>query len=410
MNIKSKKVTVSDGRFESDGTTQKTPIPGSYEIRVTKHITYEDDHVEAQTIQVIRVRPWIYLACLIGYAIFAATIVFAAVWWGNITEAFGWGGGALGLLVLHFMFSFSQVNENELSGVLFFGAPVREFSPGFVFHPLGLLDLKKLPKNPIQVQFPDDPEKVYKGDDDEYFKSLSPEERDKYVLPIRALTGKPSVEEKGEAGILNSQMTLEVTFYVRWMIEQFWLYLVTVGNQGETNRQFRDSGERVLIQEIATRTVGKVVEELHVINNKLASRFEDITQDYGVTIVETAMLSPDINHKVNKSLRDVVSAKATAVTTQISATAKRFQLTEEGMGEAAATQADLEALAAGAKALGLSGAEVLELEKARAMANGNATIIVDGGSGSSGLVGIGTRFGIGVNAAPKSPKEGESNV
>ncbi len=402
MNIKSKTIVVTDGRYENGRL--KSPAPRSYKIVVEKHVIFEDGSLGNETIQEIMVEPWIYSATLIGYTIVALILAILAVSFGDVNSTFGWGGAVLGLLVMHFLFSFSQVNENERAGVLFFGAPVREFNPGFVFHPMGILELKKLPKSPIQVQFPGDPEKVYKGSDEEYFK-LPEDGRKGHVLPIRAVTGKSKGDTAGEAGILNSQMTLEVTFYVRWVIEQFWLYLVTVGDQEETNRQFRDSGERVIIQEIAKRTVAEVVEELHAINDALATRFEEITQDYGVKIVETAMLSPDINHKVNESLRDVVNAKAKGIQTVIAANAERVRLTEIGAGEAAAKLAELDALSKGAKALGVFAGDVIDLEKTRAMAQGNATVIVDGGSKASGIVGLGARLVIGADSTRNNSKK-----
>jgi regulator of protease activity HflC (stomatin/prohibitin superfamily) len=386
-----------------DGKRIKTGL-NSYDITIEK----SDEKGEFKTVNTITVSPYLYPVILMLYGASNLILFMIAFAFSEFNSAFTWGGFILALQMGHLALSFKNVNRNEIGGVLFYGKAVKEVDSGIVFVPLGLLQLVTLPVYPIQVQFPGDPEKIFKGSDEEYFK-LSEEERKKFTLPIRALSGEP--EKTGNpTSVLETQMTLEVNFYVRWTVEHFWVFLTRIGSVDEANRQLRDSGERVVVQAVSSRTPGVVVKELSEINTQLEEALEAITEDAGVRINEAAMLAPDLTHGVNQAMRDtvtekakaaqkVIAAEATARETVLTAEAEEVRLTREGSGVAAAKMAELKALAEGAKALGLTAAQVADLEKARAFASGNATVIVDGGKGASSLTGIGTRIAMGSEIA-----------
>lgn len=352
--------------------------------------------------QTIDVYPHYYPLFLLLYLAVQTLLFGAAFAFSEFDTLLSWGGVLVTLQLVHFFTSLQYVQADELGAVMFYGLPVKRVS-GLTVVPRGIFNLVKLPKKLNQIQFPSDPEKVWKATDEKYF-ALPKEEQEKYVLPIRALTAAPS--QSSGSSILDSQMTIEVTFYVKWTVEQFWVFLIRIASIEELERQLRDSGERVLIQEIASRTPQKVQQQLKEINEALGRELERITQDSGITIDEAAMLSPDLTHGVNAALRDITVKKAEAAqavieaegqskATERKAAAEKIKLTLEGDGAAAAKLADAKALAKGAKALGLTPAQIAELEKARAFANGNATVIVDGGKGASSLTGIGTRIAIG---------------
>lgn len=343
---------------------------------------------------------WVYLG--IHGGILGALYITGYLTVDAIMSWFSITGLVIGLQLLHFALSLKTIAPNEIGGLLFFGKPTERAQPGLVVVPWGLIQLIKLPRNPNQVQFPGNPEEIYRDGDKEYFK-LSPEERGRLVLPIRALTKGPDSEAAGgEASILDTQMTIEPTFVVRWTIDEtFWIFLIRIGDLDEANRQLRDSGEKVVIQEIAKRTLRELAGEIGEVSDALRKTLDEATEDWGVTIDEASMLSPDIGKDVNKSLQRIAIAKADATATVVTAEATRERLTREGAGAANAKLAELEALAKGRKDLGVTGHDLLDLEKARALAQGKTTIFVDGGQGAN-LLGIGARIAAGADAAKAS--------
>jgi len=377
---------------------------GSYNIKIV------DVGPPEETTQVITVKPWVYLSAIVAYAalqvvsgIIAYTISDTPVI--ADSQQWTWGGLILAVQLMYFLSSFTSVREDEFGGFFFYGLPVMETLPGLKFRPPGFIQLKTVSRRIIQAQFPGDPEAIFKRSDEQFF-SLSANERAGLVLPIRAATAKPrSTRERGESAdesALDSQMTLEITFYVRWRILHFFSYHIRVGTVAEGLRQLRDSGERIIIQEVAKRTTQRVIEQLSEINAALGNAVREAVADWGVRIVETSMLSPDVTHAVNAALRDVAVAKAEATQVKVVARAEQVRLTREGRGRAAAKLAELEAMAAGSQALGVHGQSVVDLEKARAIAGENTTIFAEGGS-AAGLLGIGARLAAGGSRALSQP-------
>ncbi len=378
-------------------------------VDTSKAVRKADKSLQYDVIKRIEVFPNIYRNVLLVYAAAHLCILGGLYAAGQLTIAalMSWlspGGVVVALQLLHFGLSLKTVAPNEIGGMLFFGKPTERAQPGLVVVPLGLIQLMKLPRNPNQVQFPGNPEEIYRDGDKEYFK-LSVEERQRLVLPIRALTKGPSENASdGEASILDTQMTIEPTFVVRWTIDEtFWIFLIRIGDVDEANRQLRDSGEKVVIQEISKRTLRELVSQIGEVSDQLRITLEQATEDWGVTIDEASMLSPDIGKDVNKALQGITVAKAAATATVVAAKATEERLTREGKGAANAKLAELEALAKGRAELEVTGIDVLDLEKARALSQGNATIIVDGGQGTS-LFGIGARLAAGAETAKAKPE------
>ena len=393
-----------------------------YQIEIIK------DGVVTQTIDVCpQYKPLITWA----YVALQVILFFTAITFSDLNALISWGGVLITLQLIHLGLSLKNVNADELGAVLFYGTPVKRVS-GLTLVPLGILTLIKFTKKLNQIQFPSDPEKVWKAKDVEYF-ALPKDQQEKYALPIRALTAAPS--DKADNGILDTQMTIEVTFYVKWTIEQFWIFFVRIGTPEEMERQLRDSGERVLIQEIATRTPQQVQQDLKTINKALTDELEAITHDSGIRIDEASMLSPDLTHGVSSALRDitvrkaeaaqllvttdaqnkatVMNAKAAAESTVLAAQAAKkaklldagatkVYLAETGDGAAHATEVGLEALAKGAEAISKAngGQAIVDLEKAKALAGGKATVFV-GGDQATSLFGIGAQLASGAQAVKK---------
>ncbi len=323
------------------------------------------------------------------------------------------GGVTLAAQALALILSFKSVATDLYGGITFFGRPVKQVASGLAFLPWPFFKLTFLSKTPEQVQFPGDPEKTFKGGDKKYF-DLTKEARETFVLPIRALSAGPKAD--GDTGeILDTQMTIEPTFTVRFVVDHFWVFLVNIGSYEEAIRQMRDAGEKALIEEIAKRTPREIAASIGEISEALRGALEKATEAWGISIVDVSMLSPDLSHDVNAALQAITVAKATAKKTLIdnetaakaterTAAATEIQLTLEGKGKAAAKQAELEALAEGSKAMGADVNAVIDLEKARSYATGNATIIVDSGQSAS-LVGLGARVAAGAAVVNNQDKK-----
>lgn len=358
-----------------------------------------NDEIVTQTIEIKR---RYYLVGLAVYGLLLAITGVISVTAGDAFGSWTWGGAVIATIVVHIVASVRSVAENQIGGILFYGAPVMELKPGLVFVPLGIFQFVVLPSAPFQVQFPEDPEKVFKGSDAEYFEK-GEDARKLLRLPIRITTGSPRENTKDERSILDTQMTLEVTFFVRFRVENFWVFLIRVGSFAEATRQLRDSGESALTEQISSRTPHLVIEELAtMINGALLAKINTITEDWAIEVVEAAMLSPDLTKELSAQLRQTAVAKAVTAQRIIAAGATEVEIARTGAGDASAKLAMLKALAEGANALGITPEELIALQKAEALSQGNATVFLDGANGAS-IFGIGAKLAAGAQVvAPKT--------
>ena len=378
---------------------------------------------KGKVFKVIEVSPRLYYYLAAPYALAQTALTGAMYSSGMLSQdallSIASPGGSILALQLYTLYkSFKSVGTDQYGGITFAGKPLKQVSSGLVFLPWPLYELRYLSKTPMQVQFPGDPEKTFKGGDKAYF-ALSPELREKLALPIRALTAGPGADDKtSAANILDTQMTIEPTFTVRFVVDHFWVFLVNIGTYEEAIRQMRDAGEKAIIEEIAKLTPRQVAESIGKISEALRTAIEVATESWGISIVDVSMLSPDLSHDVNAALQSITTAKAAAqklgIDTEAAAkaterlgAAEKVRLTLKGDGDAAAKLAELKAMAEGRTDLGVDGNAVIDLEKARAFASGNASIIVDGGGQSAGLVGFGTRLAAGAAVVNNQDKKGK---
>lgn len=382
---------------------------GGYDIELYR----QDGDVKTVT-QVIHAQPWIYTALLGVYIVINVLLSYVAVRYGELTTGLSWGMAVTIVQIAYFVCSWRTVTQQELVGLDFADHALGLRRPGLIFALYGLIKLKILPKTPPQVQFPGDPEMVFKRGDKEYFL-LSEADREKLLLPIRILATAQQKADDVEDEILNMPLTIEVLPYVRFEIEQFWVFLVRIGTIAEATKQLRDSIERALGEVIGPLSPILIARNLAEINVQLREKLEKITEDWGIRIIEATMPPPDFGKDVNVALQKIVTqtaegtgikalALAEAEAARVTADAKRYTLEQEGEGEANADKASYLALAKGAKALKVGGEVLVDLEKARAFAqNPNTTIFIDGGSqgSASSLIGVGARLALGGEVARK---------
>lgn len=283
-------------------------------------------------------------------------------WKTNAVEWAIWG-----LLLVYYVTSLQKTETGQRGGITVLEQPARETGPGWFFVPRFFAEIDWMPAYTSQDQFPADPEKVSKRDDD--LGLLDDEFR-----PIRAMTAGESEEDGDDP--LNTRLTLEVTFAVRWRLREggfFDLYVKIPGRRWPEKlvairQQMRDTGETELIEEITERTPYRVNKDMHLLNDALKSELQTAVETWGIEIEEARMQAPDFPHKVNIALARIAEARANKVATETDAAGEKTRLTRIGEGEAAAMTVKAEArkreiaaegegLKLAADALGMTGAD-----------------------------------------------------
>lgn len=293
------------------------------------------------------------------------------------------------LWLLYFAKSWQKVEAGELGGIFVLEIPAKEVYRGWHFVPLALAELHTIPLSVQEDQFPADPEKIDKRADEFGLKT------DEF-RPIRTTTGAP---EQGVQNTLNVQMSIEVTFSVRWQIEHggFFSFYINMPGKGwegklaEVRRQMRDTGEGELIEEIGKRPLYRVLNDIEELNNKLESRLESTLHGWSIRTIEARMQAPDISHAVNQALAGIPEARAKAEATVTAATAERERQILTGQGTAEAHKllltAEGEGVRDAALALGMSPEDYRAGEIAKATI-GEGTLII-GDDGIAKALGIG---------------------
>lgn len=293
---------------------------------------------------------------------------------------------------VYFIASWQAVQTDEMAGIMVLEVPAKEVGAGWHFVPLWIAELHRVPLSVQQIQFPGDPEKVFKGKDDQPLPQGM-------FRPIRATTHAPK-ENASKDDKLNVQMTVEITFSVRWMVRRdssFFTFFINIPGRNwaekkaNVEQQMRDSGETDLIEEIAEHTLGEVLSDIATINRKLSTCIQVNVEDWGISIREARMQTPDLTHDLNRALAAIPTARAKLEATITNARGEKIRLTEEGAGRAAAIKAEVaargEGLKAAADALGMEGAEYASLETVRE-AVGEGDLII-GTEGVEKLLGLG---------------------
>lgn len=278
-----------------------------------------------------------------------------------------------------------------------FGRPVYAKGPGGLFYvPLGIAHLIVLPYTTIEDQYPDDPEKIWKGDQDKTPVGMVP--------PIR-LTSSGSEETTKDP--LERRLTLEISFVNRFKIIDPIVFRKTIGTLEEFRRQVRDIVVRTGGQQIAKRSPKDVLEKWEEIDTELNGIVEKTAKDWGVITQNVYMGDIDPSKRVNTAMAEATEALYLRKKKETDAEAQKFVDERKGMGEGAAEKAILDGRTAGLAEmkdkLGLEPGLVLSAETARAITNnpGQKTVIT-GVKGFADLIGIAT----GISKTLKDEKNG----
>lgn len=310
----------------------------------------------------------------------------------------------LGLAIIWLAASIKRLGPDELGAVLLWGKtmiPVRR-GPKIVI--VGIFQLERFRASRRNRQFPDDVEFIQRDDDKkalETVKVILPDGREierQKVRPMRMTTAKPKTKEEGgdPEDILNVQMTVDFTFWVRWIIVDPFLYIVNTLGYDDASRaemvekQMRDTGETVLTILVSKRTPSQLISDMGVIQAELLTTFKKMAKGWGVEIDDLGLTSPDLSHDLATALRDIPMQKAKTVQQQaiadqvrISADAEAYRLEQEGKGLGAKKRLELTGEGQGymemAKILGIEGREALGAQVVRdTVGKGDLIVGMDG--------------------------------
>ncbi len=328
---------------------------------------------ESEEKETIRLRPrWFILGMFVWIAVVVGSPI-ATYFYANYQvpgTILNFWHFVMSLCIVWVAFSTRKVPTDEIAAVECYGLPMVVMTRGLKFVPYGIFQMKTFPSTVLQHQFPDEPEFIQKTDDKDKLQPVlvTREDGSTYqrmmVRPIRitssATRKKGNGEtEKKELGILDTQMTVEFTFWVRWVIVNPFYFLINAGGNVENAvKQMRDTGETTLTTEVVIRTPAQINDDFEIVKQSLKDKISAELKSWGIQIIDVGLTPPDFNHKVAKQLRNITTAKAKAEQVVITAEATMVEKKKHGMGDADARKrivaADGKGYKEAAEALGIS--------------------------------------------------------
>lgn len=294
-----------------------------------------------------------------GLAIVPIMAIVTRSLWGVsfLDDTFDGGQTTLILLVAYIVLSLRGAAANEVAAAFCYGKALTDLGSGLHFIPFGIMQLRKGLRPVQEFQCPGEPEHVQKTGDE---VPLEPG----MVRPIRVVTGGPS--DTSTDAILNTRMTLALSFFVQWAITDILNFASNYGSSAQVEQQVRDIGEAILAEIAVKHSPASFIDDLVEINKTLAKTVGDRFKNSGVRIISTRLVSPDLSHEVSIAIAGIPKARAEAEQVKFKAEGEKVKRTKEGEGAAAAALALLQAKAKGQEkmknALGVDGDAVLASE------------------------------------------------
>jgi regulator of protease activity HflC (stomatin/prohibitin superfamily) len=283
-----------------------------------------------QNVRDPREHPWLFLSLTVLWLLMliAALIWSSFNWTAPETDGFTIPAGKMvaGLAVAWLVFSVRALQTDEIGAVTLFGLPLIKVGRGPKVIIAGLLQLERFTSKVRQNQFPAEPELIQKTDDSEPLRMVQFTYPDGTIVermtvrPLRITTRSPYTENdpgyaRYKGHILNVQMVVEFTFWVRWIIVDPFQFMISGG--GDDNialQQLRDAGESYLNQEVVKRIPAELIDEFTGLEQGLSDHIKaKITAAaWGIEVVEVGLTAPDLSHALSASMRDIAMANATA--------------------------------------------------------------------------------------------------
>lgn len=319
-----------------------------------------------------------------GIAVIVVMVITTGLLWGSLFfgDYFDGGQTALIFLVMYILLSFKEIRANEVGAAFCYGKALQVLPSGLHFAPLWLMQIKKGPRTVQEFQCPGEPEKVQKTGDEVPLK-------EGMVRPIRVVTGGPSDKKTGD--LLNTRMTLSLSFFVQWAITDVLDYTSNYGDSAQVEKQVRDIGEAILAEIAVVNSPASFIDDLLKTNKLLAKGMDKRFENSGVHIIAARLISPDVSHEVSIALANIPKVRAEAEQAKVKSEGEKTRLTNEGAGKAAAELAMLTARADGRKkmmdALGVDGDAVLASEAVNGILD-KTDVLVMGQGGATDAMGL----------------------
>ena len=112
-------------------------------------------------------------------------------------------------------------------------------------------------------------------------------------------------------------------------------------------RQIRDTVEGAIKKEFAQRTPAETLADLSKIDEVLKKAVKDLTESWGIEVINVQIIDIDLGKTVNEALRNVTAARLAKQKTITDSEAERTKITNVGIGTADAKKRLLEAEATG---------------------------------------------------------------
>jgi regulator of protease activity HflC (stomatin/prohibitin superfamily) len=388
-------------------STQQSPALAPADANdVPNHDPAFDDEVQTP----LEHKGWFYTITLVWAALMLLGALIAIRNWDTTASLAGLATVSLGQIILVFQIlwlvaSIKMLQVNEVGAVTCFGWAMIRVGRGPKLIVFGIFQLMKFLASAIQNQFPAEPELVQKTSDDiplqivEFIQSDGTVFHQQKVRPIRITTSSPKAG-LADDDILNSQMTVEFSFWVLWIIVDAFDFIIKAdGNVEQATKQMRDVGESLLNQQVSQLTPSELVSGYSMLEAGLKSAITEKMKPWGIKVVNVGLTAPDLNHEVAKALRDIPVAKATAKKTRTEADATAYRLTQEGIGRGNAREHELAGEGRGLK----NAAESVNISPAEMLASQVARDTVGEGDLILGADGITQLLGLGKALLKKTP-------
>ncbi|MDB5265770.1 MAG: hypothetical protein JWM39_483 [Parcubacteria group bacterium] len=336
------------------------------------------------------VEPKLYWGTIVANigALLVAAIFFHQVWY--LFAVIG---------ILQFLLSVGKAGNQEIVNVVLFDIAVAEPHTGAFVALYPWMGTLRAPNLPQQYQFPDEPERVYNGDDKD---PLPPG----MMRAYRVTSGGPKASYKG---LLNIQMSASVTGTVRFRINHLMAFWTSLAGHtaeekfAEARRQLYDTWSNAIVEEYQKRPIGLVIEKTaSEITSAVRADLERATATWGITFLEVTIRSPNLGHDLSGKLAGIGEALAEQVAGNRRADTLAYATRQAGEAEGAADlsrrKAEADGAAYEAEKLGIDGIHVFAARAAKDIIGPNdkfffgadamANALGVGISAAKGLIGI----------------------
>lgn len=324
-------------------------------------------------------------------------------------EKYGLGTVMFYALLLYTAASLRIVGPTKLGCRLFFGRPIGNVSSGLVFVPLWICTLVTETRLVIQDEIPAEPDKIYRGSEGDPEGSTVPPELQALGMrpPIRVTFSDRNAESEAE-GIkeddpYDRRLTEEIVPVIRWKIDDFVVFLKTIGSIESARKQMEDTCVKIFTEELTKVSPAVALRRIHKYSDALQVEIKTLVELWGIKIENAQIKAIRFSKTLNAAVQNVVVQERKKVANILEG---------EGLGgkEKAIIDGRTNAFKKMREDLDVSGETVIGAETARAIAGegdkSSQRTIIAGASGFADLVG--TAVAIGESLQDKTKKQGDA--